>query len=200
MEPFKKFTGLVAPLDRSNVDTDQIIPKQFLKRVERTGFGKFAFFDWRYLEGEIPNPDFILNSPRYLGSEILVAGSNFGSGSSREHAPWALLEYGFKVLISTSFADIFKNNCFQNGILPIVLDSAGVSHIMSNSLSADQEGYMVTVDLENQIVTDGLGLSKNFDIDDFRKESLLQGLDDIGRTTLLEKDISIFEKNRINRW
>ena len=200
MEPFKKFTGLVAPLDRSNVDTDQIIPKQFLKRVERTGFGKFAFFDWRYLEGEIPNPDFILNSPRYLGSEILVAGSNFGSGSSREHAPWALLEYGFKVLISTSFADIFKNNCFQNGILPIVLDSAGVSHIMSNSLSADQEGYMVTVDLENQIVTDGLGLAKNFDIDDFRKESLLKGLDDIGRTTLLEKDISIFEKNRINRW
>ena len=150
MEKFIKHEGIVAPLDRANVDTDQIIPKQFLKRIERTGFGEFAFFDWRYLEGEIPNPDFILNFPRYLGSEILVAGSNFGSGSSREHAPWALLEYGFKVLISTSFADIFKNNCFQNGILPIILDSSGVSHIMSNSLSDDQEGYKITVDLENQ--------------------------------------------------
>ena len=200
MEPFKKITGLVAPLDRSNVDTDQIIPKQFLKRVERTGFGKFAFFDWRYLEGEIPNPDFILNFPRYLGSEILVAGSNFGSGSSREHAPWALLEYGFKVLISTSFADIFKNNCFQNGILPIILDSSGVSHIMSNSLSDDQEGYKITVDLENQTVSDELGFSRNFDIDGFRKESLIKGLDDIARTSLQEKDISVLEKNRINRW
>ena len=200
MKPFKKIKGLVAPLDRSNVDTDQIIPKQFLKRVERTGFGKFAFFDWRYLEGDIPNPNFILNAPRYSGAEILVAGSNFGSGSSREHAPWALLEYGFKVLISTSFADIFKNNCFQNGILPIILDSSGVSYIMANALAEDKIGYKITVDLDDQTVSDGWGFTRPFEIDPFRKESLLKGFDDIERTILLDKDISIFEKNRINRW
>ena len=200
MEPFVSLSAKLAPLNRVNVDTDQIIPKQFLKRVERTGFGQFLFNDWRFMPDGSANPEFILNQDGYSEAEILVSGRNFGSGSSREHAPWALQDYGFKCIIAPSFGDIFFNNCFQNGILPIILDSSGVSHIMSNALSEDQEGYRITVDLENQTVLDELGFSRNFNIDDFRKESLLKGLDDIGRTSLLEKDISIFEKNRINRW
>ena len=137
MEKFIKHTGLVVPLDRVNVDTDQIIPKQFLKRIERTGFGKFAFYDWRYLEDGVPNPDFILNYKKYIGSSILLTGPNFGSGSSREHAPWALSEYGFKVIISNSFADIFRNNCMQNGLITIELSNDKIDLLMSNSIKID---------------------------------------------------------------
>ena len=170
MEKFIEHTGLVAPLDRVNVDTDQIIPKQFLKRIERTGFGEFAFYDWRYLEDGVPNPDFILNNPKFSGASILVAGPNFGSGSSREHAPWALSEYGFKVIISSSFADIFRNNCMQNGIVTVVLPTEEIDVIMTNALRAP--GYKMTVNLENQILKDKLGFSSKFDFDPFRKDSI----------------------------
>jgi 3-isopropylmalate/(R)-2-methylmalate dehydratase small subunit len=192
MQPFKTLTGLVAPLDRVNVDTDQIIPKQFLKRIERTGFGEFAFFDWRYLEDGVPNPDFILNKPQYKGASILVSGRNFGSGSSREHAPWALNEMGFKVVIAPSFADIFRNNCMQNGMVPVVLTQEEVDTIMGKALQ--RRGYHVTVDLDEQTVTDSDGFEASFEIDPFRKNSLLKGLDDIGLTLEMEDDISAFEK------
>ncbi len=192
MKPFTKLTGVVAPLDRSNVDTDQIIPKQFLKRIERTGFGKYAFFDWRYLEDGVPNPDFILNKPQYQGASILVAGRNFGSGSSREHAPWALGEYGFRAIIAPSFADIFRNNCFQNGMLPVALGENEVDTVMGKALT--RRGYRVTVDLESQTVTDSDRFSAKFEVDPFRKESLLKGLDDIGRTLEHESAISAYEK------
>lgn len=192
MEPFTKLTGLVAPMDRANVDTDQIIPKQFLKRIERTGFGQFAFYDWRYLEGDVPNPDFIPNKPQYEGATILVAGRNFGSGSSREHAPWALGEYGFRAIIAPSFADIFRSNCMQNGILPVVLTDDDVDTIMGKALR--QPGYKVTVDLENQVVTDGDGFEAHFEIDPFRKNSLLNGLDDIGLTLEFDDEIAEYEE------
>jgi len=195
MEKFLKHTGLVAPLDRVNVDTDQIIPKQFLKRIERTGFGKFAFFDWRYLEDGVPNPDFILNSPKFSGASILVTGPNFGSGSSREHAPWALSEYGFKVIISTSFADIFRNNCMQNGIITVVLNTLEVDKIMSNSIRIPN--YKLTVNLENQNLEDNIDFSANFDFDPFRKDSILKGLDDIGITLQHEDKISNYESKNI---
>lgn len=194
MEKFIEHTGLVAPLDRVNVDTDQIIPKQFLKRIERTGFGEFAFYDWRYLEDGVPNPDFILNNPKFLGASILVAGPNFGSGSSREHAPWALSEYGFKVIISSSFADIFRNNCMQNGIVTVVLPTEEIDVIMTNALRVP--GYKMTVNLENQILKDKLGFSSKFDFDPFRKDSILKGLDDIGITLQNEEDISIYESKK----
>ena len=200
MEAFLNHTGLVAPLDRANVDTDQIIPKQFLKRIERTGFGEFAFFDWRYLEPGVPDPDFILNDNRYKGASILVAGTNFGSGSSREHAPWALLDYGFKVLIAPSFADIFRTNCFQNGILTISLNKEKVDYLMGMALSPKYNGYKLEVDLESQIVKDENGFSEEFDIDPFRKESLLKGQDEIGRTLISEDKINSFESSRIDRW
>ena len=148
MEPFVTHTGVAAPLDRVNIDTDQIIPKQFLKRIERTGFGQFLFFDWRFLEDGGPNPDFVLNQPGYAGASILVAGRNFGSGSSREHAPWALLDYGFRCVIAPSFADIFYNNCFQNGILPVSLSEDAVAHLMV--IAEERPGYKVTVDLDAQ--------------------------------------------------
>ena len=180
MEKFSKLTGIVAPLDRANVDTDQIIPKQFLKRIERTGFGEFAFFDWRYLEDGVLNPDFILNENRYRGAKILVTGRNFGSGSSREHAPWALMEMGFRAIIAPSFADIFRNNCVQNGLLPVVLENSEVDAIMARALRGS--GYTATVDLESQTVTDGQNLNASFEVDPFRKNSLLQGLDDVGIT------------------
>ena len=160
MEAFTKHKGLVAPLDRSNVDTDQIIPKQFLKRIERTGFGEFAFFDWRYLEPGVLNPEFILNEERFKNASILVSGTNFGSGSSREHAPWALLDYGFKVIIAPSFADIFRNNCFQNGILSIILEKNEVDYLMGMSLS--KKGYQLNVDLENEIMFDDKDFETNF--------------------------------------
>lgn len=198
MDALRKVTGAVAPLDRANVDTDQIMPKQFLKRIERTGFGQFAFFDWRYLEDGVPNPDFILNRPGYQGAPILVAGPNFGSGSSREHAPWGLKEYGFRVVIAPSFGDIFRNNCYQNGMLPVVLSQAGVDALMAKALR--RPGYAVTVDLEEQRVTDTEGFSEDFEIDPFRRESLLEGLDDIARTLRATDTISDYEKAHPARW
>lgn len=198
MEAFTKHKGLVAPLDRSNVDTDQIIPKQFLKRIERTGFGEFAFFDWRYLEPGILNPEFILNEERFKNASILVSGTNFGSGSSREHAPWALLDYGFKVIIAPSFADIFRNNCFQNGILSIILEKNEVDYLMGMSLS--NKGYQLNVDLENEIIFDEKDFETNFKIDPFRRESLLKGQDEIARTLTSSNHIDNFENNRIERW
>ena len=198
MEAFVKHKGLVAPLDRSNVDTDQIIPKQFLKRIERTGFGEFAFFDWRYLEPGVLNPEFILNEDRFKNASILVSGSNFGSGSSREHAPWALLDYGFKVIIAPSFADIFRNNCFQNGILSIILDKKEVDYLMGMSLSS--RNYQLNVDLENEVIYDDEEFKANFEIDPFRRESLLKGQDEIARTLTSDSYIDTYEKNRIKRW
>ena len=198
MDAFVKHKGIVAPLDRSNVDTDQIIPKQFLKRIERTGFGEFAFFDWRYLEPGILNPEFILNEERFKNASILVSGTNFGSGSSREHAPWALLDYGFKVIIAPSFADIFRNNCFQNGMLSIILEKNEVDYLMGMSLS--NKGYQLNVDLENEIIFDEKDFETNFKIDPFRRESLLKGQDEIARTLTSSNHIANFENNRIERW
>ena len=198
MEKFTKLQGIVAPLDRANVDTDQIIPKQFLKRIERTGFGEFAFFDWRYLEDGVPNPDFILNQDRYRDASILVGGGNFGSGSSREHAPWALMEMGFRAIIAPSFADIFRNNFMQNGLLPVILDSSEVDTVMARALRGS--GYSATVDLESQTVTDDQGLDASFEVDPFRKNSLLKGLDDVGITLNYEDSIESFESNRAARW
>ena len=198
LEKFRKLTSIVAPLDRANVDTDQIIPKQFLKRIERTGFGEFAFFDWRYLEDGVLNHDFILNEDRYRGANILVGGRNFGSGSSREHAPWALMEMGYKAIISTSFADIFRNNCMQNGLLPVVLEETEVDTIMARALRG--AGYKVTVDLASQTVTDDLGMKINFDIDPFRKNSLMAGLDDVGVSLEFTKAIDSYEGKQTKRW
>ncbi len=198
MEKFTKLTSIVAPLDRANVDTDQIIPKQFLKRIERTGFGEFAFFDWRYLEDGVLNPNFILNEDRYQNANILVSGRNFGSGSSREHAPWALKEMGYKAIIATSFADIFRNNCMQNGLLPVILNEREVDTVMARALRG--RGYKVTVDLESQRVTDDQGLDASFVVDPFRKNSLLNGLDDIGITLELNEAIDSFEEKRTARW
>jgi 3-isopropylmalate/(R)-2-methylmalate dehydratase small subunit len=182
---------LVAPLDRANVDTDQIIPKQFLKRIERTGFGEFLFYDWRYLpDGQI-NPSFVLNEPRYRGASILVADKNFGCGSSREHAPWALGEFGFRVIIAPSFADIFANNCFKNGMLPITLAAEQVEEIMRRA--QEREGYELTVDLERQTVEDSSGLSMSFAVGEFQRYCLLEGLDDIGLTLRHEHAIRAYE-------
>ncbi|HML95884.1 MAG TPA: 3-isopropylmalate dehydratase small subunit [Thermodesulfobacteriota bacterium] len=192
MEPLVKITGVVAPLDRMNVDTDQIIPKQFLKRIERTGFGEFLFFDWRYLEDGSLNSDFELNQPHLAGASILLAGQNFGSGSSREHAPWALREYGFRVIIAPSFADIFYNNCFKNSILPIALPEADVKKLFEKT--AAKRGYSLTVDLPTQTISDGEGLSIGFDIDPFKKKTLLEGLDDISLTLRSEDSIEKYEE------
>ncbi len=191
MKQFTKHTGLVAPLDRANVDTDQIIPKQFLKRIERTGFGEFLFYDWRYLPDGQPNPSFVLNEPRYNGASVLVADKNFGCGSSREHAPWALGEFGFRVIIAPSFADIFANNCFKNGMLPITLTPEQVREIMTRS--QQQEGYELTVDLERQTVEDSHGLSILFVVGEFQRYCLLEGLDDIGLTLRHEDAIREYE-------
>ena len=197
MEPFTVHTGTVAPLDRVNVDTDQIIPKQFLKRIERTGFGEFLFFNWRFLEDGSLNQDFELNRPEYQGASILVAGRNFGSGSSREHAPWALLDYGFRCVIAPSFADIFYSNCFQNGILPVMLPEDTIAHLI---ISARQNiGYELTIDLEDQRVSDeSEELSASFEIDPFRRYSLMNGLDDIG-LTLQHVDTIVNYEGRRNR-
>ncbi|MFC4769568.1 3-isopropylmalate dehydratase small subunit [Effusibacillus consociatus] len=192
MEPFVKHTGIVAPLDRVNVDTDAIIPKQFLKRIERTGFGQFLFYEWRFdLDGS-PNPDFELNKPRYNGASILLAQQNFGCGSSREHAPWSLLDYGFRVIIAPSFADIFYNNCFKNGILPIRLDQSDIDTLFARTVAT--EGYQLTVDLENQVVSDNEGFSASFEVDPYRRELLLKGLDDIGITLQYEDKITAYEE------
>ncbi len=193
MQPFVKHTGLVAPMDRVNVDTDQMVPKQFLKLQTREGFGRVLFYDWRYLPGEKPNPEFPLNFPRYSGASVLLARANFGCGSSREHAPWAILDYGFRSIIAPSYADIFYNNCFKNGILPVQLSDVQVDDLFKRA--EKQEGYRLTVDLENQLVTDDAGLRIPFDIDAFRKKCLLKGLDDIGLTLEHEPDISAYEKS-----
>jgi len=194
MKSFRKHTGLVAPLDRANVDTDQIIPKQFLKRIERTGFGEFLFYDWRYLPGGQLNSSFVLNEPRYQGASILIAGKNFGCGSSREHAPWALAEYGFRVVIASSFADIFANNCFKNGMLPITLPEPDVAEIMSRT--QQHVDYELTVDLERQMIEDSQGLSMSFVVGDFQRYCLLEGLDDIALTLLHEDQINKYESSR----
>jgi 3-isopropylmalate/(R)-2-methylmalate dehydratase small subunit len=191
MQPFTKHTGLVAPMDRSNVDTDQIIPKQFLKRIERTGFGQFLFFDWRFLDDGSDNPGFELNRPEYAGASILLTRRNFGCGSSREHAPWALEDYGFRVILAPSFADIFFNNCFKNGMLPIRLDEAVIDDLFGRA--AAHPGYRLTVDLENRKITDEFGLSLVFEVDDFRRHCLLGGLDDIGLTLQSEGKITEYE-------
>lgn len=195
MEAFKKQTGLVAPVDRVNVDTDAIIPKQFLKRIERTGFGQFLFFEWRLLENGEPNPNFEMNKPRYEGASILISRANFGCGSSREHAPWAILDYGFKVVIAPSFADIFYNNCFKNGILPIILSEEQVEELFQRT--ANQEGYQLTVDLENKRITDDQGLDIPFDLDEHRRQFLLLGLDDIGLTLQHEDEIEAYERAHV---
>jgi len=196
MKPFVKLTGLVAPLDRVNVDTDQIIPKQFLKAITREGFGRFLFFDWRYLDGEKPNPEFVLNQPRYRGASILLARTNFGCGSSREHAPWAVLDYGFRAIIAPSYADIFYINCFKNGILPVTLPDAQVDELFRRT--EQNEGYRLTVDLENQTITQaspsGDSPKISFEVDPFRRECLLNGWDDIGLTLRHEAQIGAFEK------
>jgi len=192
MQPFTTHTGLVAPLDRANVDTDQIIPKQFLKRIERTGFGQYLFFDWRFLDSGADNPDFVLNQQPYQGATILLARRNFGSGSSREHAPWALADYGFRAIIAPSFADIFYNNCFKNGLLPVRLDEAVVDDLFHRV--ARHVGYRLTVDLKTQTIHDGHGLSVPFEVDAFRRHCLLDGLDDIGLTLEHEDKIAAYER------
>jgi len=195
MLPFSKHTGLVAILDRVNVDTDQMVPKQFLKALTREGFGRTLFYDWRYLDdGKTPNPDFILNQPRYHGASILLARANFGCGSSREHAPWAILDYGFRALIAPSYADIFYNNCFKNGILPVTLPSDRVDDLFRRA--ERQEGYQLTVDLERQTIADGGEVNLRFDIDPFRRECLLKGLDDIGLSLRFADKIAEYERGR----
>lgn len=203
MEKFTTLDGLVAPLDRANVDTDAIIPKQFLKSIKRTGFGPNLFDEWRYLDHGEPgmdnsqrplNPDFVLNQTRYQGAQVLLARDNFGCGSSREHAPWALEDYGFRAIIAPSFADIFYNNCFKNGILPIILD-AGIVDRLFRETEAD-EGYRLTIDLPAQTVTTPAGETFAFEIDAFRKYCLLNGLDDIGLTLQQVDDIRAYEEKR----
>jgi 3-isopropylmalate/(R)-2-methylmalate dehydratase small subunit len=192
MQPFIQHTGLVAALNRVNVDTDQMIPKQFLKALTREGFGRVLFYDWRYLPGEKPNPDFELNAPRYKGASVLLAGANFGCGSSREHAPWGILDYGFISIIAPSYADIFYNNCFKNGILPVTLSQEQVDELFKRT--ENNVGYKLTVDLPSQTVSDSTGLKYSFDVDPFRKDCLLRGLDDIGLTLQHEPDITAYEK------
>ena len=194
MDPFTQHTGLVAPLDRVDVDTDQIIPKQFLKSIARTGFEAGLFYDWRTRPDGSPNPDFVLNQPRYQGASVLVSGRNFGSGSSREHAPWALQQYGFRAVIAPSFADIFRNNCYQNGFLPVVVPETIVRQLLDRA--ENEPGYKVTIDLENQTVSDERDTLASFDIDPAVKHRLLNGLDDIGLTLQHADDISAFEARR----
>ncbi len=217
-EPFTTHTGLAVPLDRINVDTDQIIPKQFLKRIERTGFGQFLFYDWRFTGDGSPDTGFVLNEDRYRDATILVAGDNFGCGSSREHAPWALQDYGFRVIIAPSFADIFYNNCFKNGLLPVVLPGDTVRRMLRSA--AEQHPYSVSVDLERQVVTEPGGASEPsgapdsrgasetsdapepggashpFEVDPFLKHFILEGLDEIGWTLQFEDDIAAYERTQ----
>jgi 3-isopropylmalate/(R)-2-methylmalate dehydratase small subunit len=195
MQPFTQHAGVVAPLDRVNVDTDQMVPKQFLKLLTREGYGRILFYDWRYLPGERPNPDFVLNHPRYQGASILLARANFGCGSSREHAPWAIRDYGFRSILAPSYADIFYNNCFKNGILPVTLPSEQIDELFQRTEA--NEGYRVNVDLEQQRITDDRGLRCPFTVDPFRRECLLKGLDDIGLTLVHESEITAFEKKNL---
>jgi 3-isopropylmalate/(R)-2-methylmalate dehydratase small subunit len=198
MKTFRQHTGLVAPLERANVDTDQIIPKQFLKRIERTGFGEFLFYDWRYTSDGVLNPSFVLNEPRYQGASILIADKNFGCGSSREHAPWALGEYGFRVIIAPSFADIFANNCFKNGMLPITLNEEQVRGIMRRA--QQEERYELKIDLERQTIEDAGRISISFAVGEFQRYCLLEGLDDIGLTLRHEDLIKDYEARHANPW
>ena len=203
MEKFTRLNGLVAPIDRANVDTDAIIPKQFLKSIKRTGFGVNLFDEWRYMDHGEPgmdhskrslNPGFVLNQPRYKGAQVLLARQNFGCGSSREHAPWALMDFGFRALIAPSYADIFFNNCFKNGLLPIVLDTKVVDQLFREVDATP--GYRVTIDLEQQVVTTPGGLSHAFTIESSRKHNLLNGLDEIGLTLAHADEIRAFEAKR----
>lgn len=192
MKPFTNFTGLVMPMDRTNIDTDAIIPKQFLKRIERSGFGQFAFYEFRYDEKDKPIKDSIFNQERFKNASILIARANFGCGSSREHAPWALADYGFQVIIAPSYADIFFNNCFNNAILPIKLENDIMDVLFENTERI--EGYSLSIDLENQKISDNQGFHAAFDISPFHKHKLLNGLDDIGLTLLKEDKIEAYEK------
>jgi len=195
MQPFTTHTGITAPLDALNVDTDQIIPKQFLKRIERTGYEDFLFFDWRYrADGRTPNPDFEMNAPRYRGASILLTKDNFGCGSSREHAPWALHDYGIRCILAKSYADIFFNNCFNNGMLPIVLPSGTIESLFEEVRA--KEGYQLTIDLPNQKIIKPDGGEIPFDVDPFKKHCLLKGLDQIGLTLEHEDQIAAYEKKR----
>ena len=195
MQPFRVHKGKVVPLDRANVDTDQIIPKQFLKRIERTGFGEFLFYDWRRAKDGSQEPSFPLNQPRYAGASILAAGKNFGCGSSREHAVWALADFGFRAVIAPSFADIFANNCVKNGVLTVVLSEEEVSGLMHRA--AEIPEYQLTIDLEQCTVRDDQGFSTKFSIDEFTRYCLLHGLDDIGLTLQHEAEIAAYEAHRV---
>ena len=192
MEPFKQQIGIVVPLDRVNVDTDQIVPKQFLKLVERTGFGRYLFHDWRFQPDGTPRKDFVLNQPRYKGARILLTRGNFGCGSSREHAVWALADFGFKTLIAPSYADIFYNNCFKNGVLPITLEQSSVNDLFSEA--ENQEGYSLQVDLVKETIRKPNAAELSFNIDPFRRKCLLEGLDDISLTLLHEQSIFSYER------
>lgn len=192
MPPFTTLTGIVAPLEALNVDTDQIIPKQFLKRIERTGYGPFLFFDWRFRNDGTPNPEFEMNAPRYRDAGILLAKDNFGCGSSREHAPWALHDYGIRCILAPSFADIFFNNCFNNGMLPIVLPASTVQTLFDEVRAS--EGYELRIDLPSQTITKPDGGTIAFEIDPFKKHCLLNGLDQIGLTLVHEDKITAYEK------
>lgn len=200
LEPISEHTGLVAPLDRINIDTDQIVPKQFLRRIERTGYGKYLFHDWRYLdsEGTKENPEFELNKPHYKGATILLTRDNFGCGSSREHAPWALWDYGFRLIIAPSFADIFYNNCFKNGIVPVVLKSSDVDELFA--AVKQSQGFQLTLDLHLQLILSPVGKKYSFPIDTFGKECLLKGLDSIGWTEQFFNKIEAFEqRDKVSR-
>ena len=192
MRPFREHTGIVAPLDRSSVDTDQIIPKQFLKRIERTGYGEFLFYDWRYTADGKPQTDFVLNQPQYSGASVLIAGKNFGCGSSREHAAWALSDYGFRVIIAPSFADIFSTNAGNNGLLLVRLAEQQVAALLDRAQQTP--GYKLKVSLLEKTVRDDQGLSATFEIDDFRRTCLLEGLDEIGLTLKHESEIAAYER------
>ena len=192
MQAFITHSGKVAPLDRVNVDTDQMVPKQFLKALTKEGFGRILFYDWRYLPGEKPNPEFSLNFPRYKGASVLLTRANFGCGSSREHAPWGIGDYGFRAIIAPSYADIFYNNCFKNGILPATLSEEQIEELFQRT--EKEEGYSLDIDLPEQSIRDKHGLVYKFEIAPARKEVLLKGLDDIGMTLQHESDIAQYEK------
>jgi len=195
LQPFLRHSGLVMPMDRVNVDTDQMVPKQFLKALTREGFGRILFYDWRYLPGERPNPDFVLNFPRYKGASVLLARANFGCGSSREHAPWGVKDYGFRAIIAPSYADIFYNNCFKNGILPAILSEGEVEQLFCRTES--EVGYTLLLDLPNQTISDNYGLVYNFEIAPSRKEVLLEGLDDIAQSLQHADEIDAHEKTHL---
>ena len=198
MKPFRVHRGLAVPLDRPNVDTDQIIPKQFLKRIERTGYGQFLFYDWAHTAGGVSDAGFVLNQPRYRGASVLLAGRNFGCGSSREHAPWALSDFGFCAMVAPSFADIFASNAMKNGLLPVTLAESEVAELMRRA--AELPDYRVTVDLERNLVLDDHGFSASFAIGEFQRYCLLNGLDDIGLTLRHQAQIAAYEAGRRWRW